>query len=74
MIITLKSKDSMVDLPIVSATNEEIANFLRAFGRMQEEQKLFRFLNWLDDVYKAQRSQILIMNPLPSVDAACSIL
>jgi len=66
--------DSMVDLPKVSVANEEIVNFLRAFGRMQEEQKLFQFLNGLDDVYKAQRSQILIMHPLPSVEIACSIL
>jgi len=66
--------DNMVDLPKVSVANEEIANFLRAFGKMQEEQKLFQFLNGLDDVYKAQRSQILIMNPLPSVEVACSIL
>jgi len=66
--------DIMVDLPKVSVANEEIANFLRAFGRMQEAQKLFQFLNGLDDVYKAQTSQILIMNPLPRVDVACSIL
>uniref|UniRef100_A0A7C8ZXR5 Retrotransposon gag domain-containing protein n=1 Tax=Opuntia streptacantha TaxID=393608 RepID=A0A7C8ZXR5_OPUST len=33
--------DSMVDLPKVSVANEEIAAFLRAFGRMQEQQKLF---------------------------------
>ena len=66
--------DSMVDLPKVSVANEEIAEFLRAFGRMQEEQKLFQFLNGLDDVSKAQRSQILIMHPLPSVESACSIL
>ena len=66
--------DSLMDLPKVSVANEEIANFLRAFGRMQEEQDLFQFLNGLDDVYKAQRSQILIMHPLPSVETACSIL
>ncbi|KAJ8436270.1 hypothetical protein Cgig2_011542 [Carnegiea gigantea] len=48
--------DSMMDLPKVSVVNEEIANFLRAFGRMQEEQKLFQFLKGLDDVYKAHRS------------------
>jgi len=59
--------DSMVDLPKVGVANDEIAEFLSAFGRMQEEQKLFQFLNGLDDVHKAQRSQILIMNPLPSV-------
>jgi len=62
-----------MDLPKVSVANEEIANFLRAFGRMQEEQKLFQFLNGLDDVYKAQRIQILIMHPLPNVETACSI-
>ena len=54
--------DSMIDMPKVSVANEEIANFLQAFGRMQEEQKLFQFLNGLDEVYKAQRSQILIMH------------
>jgi len=61
-------------LPKVSVSNDEIAAFLSAFGRMQEEQKLFQFLNGLDDVYKAQRSHILIMSPLPSVESACSIL
>jgi len=66
--------DSMLDLPKVSIANEEIAAFLHAFGRMQEEQKLFQFRKGLDDVYKAQRSQILIMSPLPSVQSACSIL
>jgi len=66
--------DSMIDLPKVSVANDEIANFLQAFGRMQEEQKLFQFLNGLDEVYKAQRSQILIMQPLPCVETACSVL
>uniref|UniRef100_A0A7C8ZVZ6 Uncharacterized protein n=1 Tax=Opuntia streptacantha TaxID=393608 RepID=A0A7C8ZVZ6_OPUST len=66
--------DSVVDLPKVAIANDEIVEFLRAFGRMQEEQKLFQFLNGLDDVYKAQRSQIVIMHPLPSVKSACSSL
>ena len=46
----------MVDLPKVAVANDEIAEFLRAFGRMQKEQKLFQFLNGLDDVYKVERS------------------
>ncbi|KAJ8440270.1 hypothetical protein Cgig2_001605 [Carnegiea gigantea] len=66
--------DSMMDLSKVLVANKEIANFLHAFGRMQEEQKLFQFLNGLDDVYKVQRSQILITHPLPSVETVCSIL
>ena len=38
--------DSMIDLPKVSVANEKIAAFLHAFGRMQEEQKLFSISEW----------------------------
>ena len=54
--------------------NEEITDFLHALAKQNEEQRLFQFLNGLDALYASQRSQILLLNPLPSVDSVCSML
>ena len=49
---------AMSDLPRFTTVNEENTNFLQAWSKQIEEQKLFQFLNGLDETYAAQRSQI----------------
>ncbi|XP_056687654.1 uncharacterized protein [Spinacia oleracea] len=60
--------------PPITTMTPEINAFISALNQQQEEQKLFQFLNGLDDGYSAQRSQLLMMTPLPTVDSACSCL
>ncbi|KAL2944617.1 Retrovirus-related Pol polyprotein from transposon RE2 [Bienertia sinuspersici] len=74
----LKSKweefESLRNLPVLTTLNSEIREYLRAIHREKEEQKLFQFLNGLNDKYGTMRSHILMMNPLPTVESACGML
>lgn len=62
------------ELPKLTEITSKISEFLKALAKQDEEQKLFLFLNGLDDVYNSQRSQLLLQNPLPSVETTCSVL
>jgi len=64
----------MNTLPVFTVVNDEITNFLQALAKQSEEQKLFQFLNCLDETYASQRSQILVMNPFRSFEFVCSII
>ncbi|XP_074374360.1 uncharacterized protein LOC141714758 [Apium graveolens] len=66
--------DSMNILPTVSVLTPEIAALLKAIDDMKEEAKLCHFLNGLDDAYGAQRSRLLMMSLLPSVEVACAAI
>ncbi|PWA99173.1 hypothetical protein CTI12_AA011000 [Artemisia annua] len=66
--------DSMNNLPRLVTITPEISVFLNAVEKQKEEQRLFQFLNGLDDRYSAQRSQLLLMNPLPNVENACAVI
>ncbi|XP_057252062.1 uncharacterized protein LOC130592033 [Beta vulgaris subsp. vulgaris] len=71
---TWEELEALNSLPPLTSLTTEINEFIRALNMQQEEQKLFQFLNGLDEVYGTQRSQILMMTPLPGVEVACSYL
>ena len=66
--------DSLNSLPTIVRITPEITVFLNALSKQKEDQRLFQFLNGLEDCYSHQRSQILMMNPLPNVESACSLI
>ncbi|KAL2942992.1 Retrovirus-related Pol polyprotein from transposon TNT 1-94 [Bienertia sinuspersici] len=61
-------------VPAITNVTPEVNAFINALNEQKEELKLFQFLNGLDDQYGAQRSQILMMSKLSTVDEACSMI
>ncbi|GKE49821.1 hypothetical protein Tco_1481079 [Tanacetum coccineum] len=64
----------MNTLPDISIITPEITAFLNALSKQKEDQRLFQFLNRLEEYCSHQRSQILMMNPLTNVESACSLI
>ncbi|VFQ69944.1 unnamed protein product [Cuscuta campestris] len=66
--------ESLDQLPTITTVGEDVTRFLEALEKQKEEKRLFQFLNGVDEVYGPQRSQLLMMTALPSVEFACSSL
>jgi len=64
----------MSEFPAITIITDEITTFLNALTKQHQENKLCPFLNGLDDEFGPQRTQILLMTPLPSVEIACAML
>ncbi|KAL8114462.1 hypothetical protein AgCh_021356 [Apium graveolens] len=66
--------DSLNALPSVADITPEMSKLLKAIETTKEESRLFQFMNGLDEVYGAQRSQLLMLSPLPSVEVAYAVI
>lgn len=66
--------DAMNALPVITTSTADTIMLLKTVHMQKEESKLFHFLNGLDDAYSSIRSQLLMSNPLPSVEVACATI
>lgn len=66
--------DNLNELPAITTWSSEIKAYVDAMKQMQAEQRLFQFLNGLDEIYGPQRSNLLMRSPLPTTEEACCVI
>lgn len=64
----------MSNLPVVTSISDEIKAPLKAIQVQKDESRLFHFLNGLDECCGPQRSQLLMLCPLLSIEMACATI
>ncbi|XP_074337409.1 uncharacterized protein LOC141674597 [Apium graveolens] len=62
--------EAMSDLPTITASTNDIKALMKAIQVQKNESRLFQFLNGLDETFGLQRSQLLMLPTLPSVEVA----
>ncbi|KAK9691437.1 hypothetical protein RND81_09G196600 [Saponaria officinalis] len=66
--------ESMSSLPTLSKVTTEIAEYLTTVDKQAEERRLFQFLNGLDKQYGMLRSNMVMMDLLPTVEHTVSLV
>ncbi|XP_074341951.1 uncharacterized protein LOC141679348 [Apium graveolens] len=74
MKILWEELDSMNLLPPILCLTDEIKTFLSKVELQKEEARLFQFLNGLNEAYGPQRSQLLMITPLPTVEQVVAVI
>lgn len=64
--------DALNILPAVTNPHPYVTKLLETINAQKEEARLFHFLNGLNEIYNTQRSQMLMLVPLPTVEVACA--
>ncbi|KAK9726569.1 hypothetical protein RND81_05G223900 [Saponaria officinalis] len=66
--------EALNEYPVITSFPQELQAYEKAVAKQNEERRLFQFLNGLDQEYSILRSNMLMMNPLPTVEAACAYI
>lgn len=66
--------ESMTLLPAITSPTEKVTKLLETIELQKEEGRLFQFLDGVNDNYAPLRSQLLMRQPLPTLEEASAVL
>lgn len=66
--------EDLTNYPTITEMSNEVVEYVKYKQQQEDEQKLFQFLNGLDEVNGAIRTQLLMQTVLPTADEACNVV